>query len=54
MSYGIDDNARPVFNDIRIDLRGNGLNKNQYSTANDQRSQGSAPSRITRYSGKII
>jgi hypothetical protein len=53
MHYGVDDNIRPVFNDIRIDLRGNGVNNNQYSNENDQRSQGSVPSRISRYSGKI-
>jgi hypothetical protein len=44
---------QPIFNDIRIDLRANGLNNNQYSTENDQQSQGSVPSRISRYSGKI-
>lgn len=46
MRHGIDDNVQPIFNDIRIDLRTNGLN-------NDQRSQGSVPSRVSRYSGKL-
>jgi hypothetical protein len=62
MRHGTDDNEQAAFNDIRIDLRGGGaatgLNNNQryygnrYSTENDQRSQGSAPSRVSRYSGK--
>jgi hypothetical protein len=46
MNYGMNDNVQPVFNDIRIDLRGNNR------PGNDQRSQGSVPSRIARYSGK--
>jgi hypothetical protein len=64
MRQAIGDNEQPAFNDIRIDLRGggvvgNGLNSNQtyyanrYPTENDQRSQGSVPSRISRYSGKL-
>jgi hypothetical protein len=62
MRYGTSDDEQPAFNDIRIDLRGGGganeLNNNQtyhanrYTTENDQRSQGSAPSRVSRYSGK--
>ena len=46
------------FNDIRIDLRGGvgaALSKGQpnyYPNDNDRRSQGSVPSRISRYSGK--
>jgi hypothetical protein len=60
MRHGTSDNEQPAFNDIRIDLRsgGAGLNNNQtyypnrYPTENDQRSQGSVPSRISRYSGK--
>ena len=56
-----DDDQQPAFNDIRIDLRGGsgaGWNHNQpyypsrYPTENDQRSQGSVPSRISRYSGR--
>ncbi|CAF1311700.1 unnamed protein product [Adineta ricciae] len=59
MRHGTDDNDQPVFNDIRIDLRGAGgagLNSNptyygnRYPTDNDQRSQGSIPSRVSRYS----
>jgi hypothetical protein len=53
MRYEAEGNLQPIFNDIRIDLRANGLNNNQNSTENDQRSQGSIPSRISRYSGKI-
>jgi hypothetical protein len=53
MRHEMDDNVQPIFNDIRIDLRNNGLNNNQPSIRNDQRSQGSVPSRISRYSGKI-
>ena len=56
---------QPAFNDIRIDLRGARLASsdpsnnqnyyaNQYPTENDQRSQGSVPSRISRYSGKTF
>ncbi len=45
MRYGMDDNVQPIFNDIRIDLRTN-------KPGNDQRSQGSVPSRVARYSGK--
>jgi hypothetical protein len=61
MRHGTGDNEQAGFNDIRIDLRGggaNGLNNNQpystnrYPSENDQRSQGSVPSRISRYSGK--
>jgi hypothetical protein len=63
MRYGTSDDEQATFNDIRIDLRSggggaNGLNNNQtyypnrYPPENDQRSQGSAPSRISRYSGK--
>jgi hypothetical protein len=48
MQHGMNDNIQPIFNDIRIDLR----NNNQSSSGNDQRSQGSVPSRISRYSGK--
>ena len=50
MQYGKEDNIRPAFNDIRIDLRSNGVNN---SNENDRRSQGSVPSRISRYSDKI-
>ena len=62
MRHGMDDNEQPTFNDIRIDLRGGaagGLNNNQTYYANryppetDQRSQGSVPSRVSRYSGKL-
>jgi hypothetical protein len=62
MRHGMGDNEQVTFNDIRIDLRGgatDGLNNNnqtyakQYPPENDQRSQGSAPSRISRYSGKL-
>ncbi|CAF2837590.1 unnamed protein product [Rotaria sp. Silwood2] len=49
MRYGMDDNIQPIFNDIRIDLRGNDLNNNLYITENDQRSHSSVPSRISRY-----
>lgn len=61
MRHGRDDNDDPPFNDIRIDLRGGAgahLNYNQknyayrYPTENDQRSQTSVPSRISRYAGK--
>lgn len=63
MRPGRNDDDQPAFNDIRIDLRGgggaaSGWNNNQsyyptrYPTENDQRSQGSVPSRISRYSGK--
>jgi hypothetical protein len=45
MRAGMDDHIQPIFNDIRIDLRGN-------KPANDERSQGSVPSRVARYSGK--
>ncbi|CAF1290875.1 unnamed protein product [Adineta steineri] len=45
-----DNNIQPIFNDIRINLRTNGLNNNRQSTENDQRSQSSVPSRVTRYS----
>ncbi len=45
MRDGID----PIFNDIRIDLRNY---QQQQTTGNDQRPQGSVPSRIARYSGK--
>ncbi|CAF3477275.1 unnamed protein product [Adineta steineri] len=63
MRHATDDNEQPAFNDIRIDLRGSsvdgprtGLNSNQtyypnrYTAENDQRSQGSVPSRVSRYS----
>jgi len=61
MRHGTGDNEQPAFNDIRIDLRGGsgasaGLNNNQtyyanrYPHENDQRSQGSVPSRVSRYS----
>jgi len=62
MRHGTGNNEQPTFNDIRIDLRGGtsgGLNNNQtyypnrYPSENDQRSQGSGPSRISRYSGKL-
>lgn len=63
MRHGTDDQDQPNFNDIRIDLRngggGNNLNNNQiyypnrYPIENDQRSQGSVPSRISRYSGRL-
>jgi hypothetical protein len=54
MHYGTNDNVQPIFNDIRIDLRKNGLNNNQQPIENEQRSQlSSIPSRISRYSGKI-
>ncbi|CAF3725352.1 unnamed protein product [Rotaria sp. Silwood1] len=49
MRYGMDDNVQPIFNDIRIDLRGNDLNNNSYTNENDQRSHSSVPSRISRY-----
>ena len=62
MRYGTSDDEQPAFNDIRIDLRGSGgannVNPNppyyptRYPTENDQRSQGSVPSRVSRYSGK--
>lgn len=62
MRPGRNDDDQPAFNDIRIDLRGGaattGWNNNQpyypsrYPTENDQRSQGSVPSRISRYSGR--
>jgi hypothetical protein len=62
MHHGTGDNEQAAFNDIRIDLRGGGsaagLNNNQtyypnrYLNENDQRSQGSVPSRVSRYSGK--
>jgi len=63
MHHGTGDNEQAAFNDIRIDLRGGGgsaagLNNNQtyypnrYPNENDQRSQGSVPSRVSRYSGK--
>jgi len=60
MLYGASDDDQPAFNDIRIDLRGGGggggrashlNNINRYPTENDQRSQSSIPSRISRYSG---
>ncbi len=57
-----DDDEQPAFNDIRIDLRGGGggggaptnqtYYANRYPTENDQRSQGSVPSRVSRYSGR--
>ncbi|UJR31618.1 hypothetical protein I4U23_019100 [Adineta vaga] len=60
MRHGTDDNEQPAFNDIRIDLRngggGGGLSNNptyygnRYPPDNDQRSQGSVPSRVSRYS----
>jgi hypothetical protein len=66
MRHGTGDNEQSAFNDIRIDLRsgggGNaatGLNNNQpyypnrYPNENDQRSQGSVPSRVSRYSGNL-
>lgn len=63
MLYGTSDDDQPAFNDIRIDLRGGGsgggagrvnnnnqtYNINRYPTENDQRSQSSIPSRISRY-----
>ncbi|CAF1183422.1 unnamed protein product [Rotaria sp. Silwood1] len=49
MRYGMDDNVQPIFNDIRIDLRGNDLNNNSYTNENDQQSHSSVPSRISRY-----
>jgi hypothetical protein len=63
MRHGTGDNEQVPFNDIRIDLRGGGgsaagLNNNQtyyvnrYPSENDQRSQGSVPGRVSRYSGK--
>lgn len=53
MHHGTNDNVQPIFNDIRIDLRNNGLNKNQQPIENEQRSQqSSVPSRVLRYSGK--
>jgi hypothetical protein len=52
MRHGMDDNVQPIFNDIRIDLRNNGLNNNQYRTENDEKSQSSVPNRVARYSGK--
>ncbi|CAF1566081.1 unnamed protein product [Rotaria sp. Silwood1] len=60
MRHGTGDYEQPAFNDIRIDLRGSGddgpnINTNQtyypirYTNENDQRSQSSVPSRISRY-----
>ncbi|CAF1156895.1 unnamed protein product [Rotaria magnacalcarata] len=50
MRYDTQDTGEPIFNDIRIDLRGNNLNTNQHTTENDQRSNSSIPSRISRFS----
>jgi len=58
MRHGPGVEQQPAFNDITIDLRGGGgaVNDNrnfyahQYPTENDQRSQGSVPSRASRYS----
>ena len=53
------DAEQPAFNDIRIDLRNGGAGAaalsypRRYAPENDQRSQGSVPSRISRYSGKF-
>lgn len=61
MRHGTVDGDQPAFNNIRIDLRGSdftNLNKtrpsygNHYLNENDQRSQASVPSRISRYAGK--
>ncbi|CAF1241459.1 unnamed protein product [Rotaria magnacalcarata] len=58
MRHGTGDDDEAGFNDIRIDLRGGtgpSLNYNQrynahrYSSENDQRSQTSLPSRVSRY-----
>lgn len=61
MRHGTDDGDQPGFNDIRIDLRGGAAANltsnrpyygNNYLNENDQRSQGSVPSRVSRYAGK--
>lgn len=53
MHYESDDNIQPIFNDIRIELKRNRLNDNQYAAEYDERSDSLVPSRIARFSGKI-